>query len=53
MRQKPEVVPYLDLWQQREDARAENRRLREWIDTVGRTCPSDTTCDKALEHGDE
>ena len=26
-------------------------RLREWIDTVGRTCPSYTTVDAALGEG--
>lgn len=29
-------------------AEVENGRLREWIDTVGRTCPSSTTIDTFL-----
>lgn len=29
-------------------AKAEVERLREWIDTVGRTCPSSTTIDTFL-----
>jgi hypothetical protein len=30
------------------DLMHENRRLREWIDTVGRECPSYTTIDAFL-----
>lgn len=34
---------------ERDDARAEAERLREWIDTVGRGCPSHATIDAFLD----